>query len=191
MSPPVRLRGHHLGCILGFAGHGYDPNFSSHLAEVAAACRDEPASPVLVVRGPDEVCLPCPHLRDGRCARSPGADERVRAHDDAFLQALGIAPGELVSLPALRGRLESDSRARSLLLDACTTCPWTGVCTFFQSLRDSCRAPAPTAEQAHRPPASELPSPPAGRRGDKSPLGRASGIESHGPGRWVPGKACR
>ena len=46
----MRLRGHHLACLLGFTGHGYDPAFTARLADLAARYRD--GEPVDVVAAP-------------------------------------------------------------------------------------------------------------------------------------------
>lgn len=127
---PIRLRGHHLGCTAGFAGHGYDPGFTANLARIAAALSGDPDHPVLVVAGPDDVCGPCPHLVSGTCARDPGAEERVRAHDREFLRALGLRIGDRTTPRDIENRLEGNPEARDRILGACGTCSWTRVCAF-------------------------------------------------------------
>ncbi len=134
MSAPIRLRGHHLGCVRGFAGHGYDPAFTDCLAAIASALSADPAHPVLVVEGVDDVCAPCPHRDGPRCARDPSADAAVRAHDAAFLHALSLVPGDVVTPASVRDRIERSPALREALRDACAVCPWTGVCTFFRDV---------------------------------------------------------
>ena len=37
MTPPLRIRAHHLGCVQGFTGYGYDGPFTDRLAAIALA----------------------------------------------------------------------------------------------------------------------------------------------------------
>jgi hypothetical protein len=134
MNAPLRLRAHHLGCVLGFAGHGYDGPFTANLAAVAARVRDDPDLPILVVDGMDDVCGPCPHRAGDACARASVSGSAVRIHDQAFLRALSLVPGDRVAPAAIRSRLAADANARQALRKACSGCPWTAVCTFFQSV---------------------------------------------------------
>jgi hypothetical protein len=72
----VRLRGHHLLCILTFVGKGYDGPFVANLARVID--RLAAGEAVLVVDGPDDVCAP---LLEGDAPRRLLA--RI-GHRDAF-----------------------------------------------------------------------------------------------------------
>ncbi len=50
----VRLRGHHLLCLLTFIGHGYSPAFTRNYE--AAVKRLNAGEAALLVEGPDEIC---------------------------------------------------------------------------------------------------------------------------------------
>jgi len=128
--PPVRLRGHHLGCTAGFTGHGYDSPFTATLARIAGVLERDPDHPIVVVPGADDVCEPCPHLQAGACARDPQAEVRVQVHDREFLEALGLQVGDRTTPREVSRRLERDPQARERILRACATCPWTTVCAF-------------------------------------------------------------
>jgi len=130
-----RLRPHHLGCVAGFTGHGYDTAFTTRLAAIARRLEADPAGEILVVSGGDDVCLPCPHRDGSRCVRDPGAQERVLEHDRVFLLALGLKVGDRTSLAEIRDRLRQDPEARAQVLAACSSCSWTRVCRFFRDLR--------------------------------------------------------
>lgn len=130
--PPIRLRGHHLGCTAGFTGHGYDSPFTANLARIAGVLERDPDHPIVVVAGPDDVCGPCPHLGSGVCARDPQAEVRVQVHDREFLEALGLEVGDRTTPREVSLRLERDPEARGRILRACALCPWTGVCAFHR-----------------------------------------------------------
>lgn len=131
---PVRLRGHHLGCVQGFQGYGYDGPFTDRMTVLAATLRGDPTHPVRVAAADDDVCGPCPHREGDRCVRTPAAQRAVDAHDRAFLAALGLAPGQATSVAAVNARIDADPAVRAALRSACRRCPWTDRCTFFQRL---------------------------------------------------------
>lgn len=119
----LALRGHHLLCLPGFQGYGYSPEHSSALWRVKGELWSRPERMVQAVVQPDGICLACPHLRDGGCAREPGAEVRVRRRDRRALALLGIARdaeltwGEVV---ARLGERVGEGELRRL----CATCSW-------------------------------------------------------------------
>lgn len=129
---PFRLRAHHLGCTAGFTGHGYHADFTAHLARIAEVLAADPDHPIQVVDGPDDLCGPCPHLQAGVCRRDPGAEARVRAHDQEFLQALDLKVGSRTSPREVATCLARDPEARRRIGRSCAGCPWTAVCAFLK-----------------------------------------------------------
>lgn len=123
---PVRLRAHHLLCLLTWQGRGYTPAFTARFDAVVA--RIARGAAVLLREGPDAVCAPL--AADPR-AHCHGAG--VRARDRAALRdlrALGLLRGgSTLRLPAARlaalRRAFVSGRARS----ACGGCPWSALCT--------------------------------------------------------------
>jgi hypothetical protein len=126
----VRLRGHHLLCLLTYKGEGYSPAFVANLDRIAA--RLAAGEAVQIVDGPDDVCTP---LLAG------GADEphcllpRVAARDAAALADLSarmerpLAPGQCLALdPATVAGLRA-AFAEGGIRKACTACEWGGFCT--------------------------------------------------------------
>jgi len=136
MTAPIRLRGHHLGCIQGFAGHGYDEPFTARLAELALALRSDPTTAIALVEGTDDACIACPHRDGTACAKDADADARVRSHDAAFCAALGLAAQGHVTMADVSDRIARDPSTRRAIREACAGCPWTGACLFFPRLAD-------------------------------------------------------
>jgi hypothetical protein len=126
----VRLRAHHLLCMLTFAGEGYSPEFVANLAAIVA--RVGAGEPVELVDGPDDVCAPL----DGTDAHCH--EPSVRRRDREALRQLTAAEPPL-------------SRARPLVFDrtaiaelrahfaagtiraACNGCAWSALCTGIAS----------------------------------------------------------
>ncbi|WEF24906.1 DUF1284 domain-containing protein [Paracoccus sp. S3-43] len=123
----IRLRAHHLLCLLTWAGKGYSPAFTAGFTAIAA--RIAAGEAVTVVDGPDDVCAPmlddpgC-HCRGDSVARR---DARA-ARDVAALLGRPVAPGQrLVLDPAALDRMRR-AFAQGRIRSACAGCDWAGLC---------------------------------------------------------------
>lgn len=128
-AAPVRLRGHHLLCILTYVGKGYSPGFVAAMDDVVARIRSGAA--ILLVDGPDDICAA--HLADDpdpHC-RHPGP----AARDEAALVALGsllsrtLVPGVELTLPPERLARQRAAFAAGSIRSACAGCEWADLCT--------------------------------------------------------------
>jgi len=124
----IRLRSHHLLCVLTFAGYGYSPDFVANFEQIVgriAAGGEE----IEVVEEPDDVCetltsAPFCHCRNASVLR----------RDDCATAALGdllrqsIRPGSRVRLSHDRLSVMREAFARGTIREACAGCQWTTVC---------------------------------------------------------------
>ena len=130
-APTVRLRPHHLLCLLTYVGRGYSPAFVANLDRIAA--RVAAGAPIRLVDGPDDICAPLVaasrrqpvHCRGRRVAWR----DRRAARAVARLLGRPVAPGSLVRLsgPMVR-RLRRAFAARAIR-SACLGCPWARLCS--------------------------------------------------------------
>ncbi|WP_245727225.1 DUF1284 domain-containing protein [Paracoccus isoporae] len=120
------LRPHHVMCAIGWAGHGYSPEFTENMnAVVVGRLRADPATRIRFTAQADSVCAPCPHRRGTGCASS----EKINDLDRRHAAALDIAPGQEMSWSEARGR--AVSRLVPDDLDRiCARCQWLsyGLC---------------------------------------------------------------
>lgn len=142
----MRLRPHHLLCVQGYRGKGYDAAFCANMARIARALDRDPTLPVIVTEGPDDICAACPHLKDGRCTwqelgggggvgqQPVHPDVLVREHDAALLRAFRLADGDVVTIRAVRERVTSNPEIRRVVTHYCETCPWVLDCAFAQGV---------------------------------------------------------
>jgi hypothetical protein len=127
----VRLRAHHLLCILTFAGEGYSPAFVANLAAIVA--RIGAGEPVELIDGPDDICAPLADTDDAHCQ-----EPSVRRRDREALRGLAAADPPLagarplvmdhVAIAALREQF-----AAGTIRGACAGCSWFGLCTEIAS----------------------------------------------------------
>lgn len=131
----LKLRGHHLLCLLGFRGLGYSPGFVLEMGQVKQRLGTSPQTEVEVQDEPDVICLACPHLRDSRCARDIDAEERVKGKDRRVMAYLDIEKGSVLSweqvLSRIRQRLDEDTLSR-----LCATCRWFPIGYCRAGLRE-------------------------------------------------------
>lgn len=124
----VRLRSHHLLCMLTFVGKGYTEAFTRNYVSIAK--RLSAGEDILIVDGPDDICRPM--LDDATChCRNAGIDDRDRLAAEAVGALLGrsVASGAVIAPdgPMLnRMRL---AFASGTLRAGCAACEWTDLCS--------------------------------------------------------------
>ncbi|GGI99813.1 hypothetical protein GCM10010885_06360 [Alicyclobacillus cellulosilyticus] len=120
----IRLRGHHLLCLLGYRGMGYSAAFTANMTRIHATLRRQPDTLVELVDGPDDLCDHFPPDQPRHCE-----DGNVQRRDAAVLAQSGLSPGDMRPWR----ELEVVLGARFVPADIprlCSTCPWLpyGVC---------------------------------------------------------------
>ncbi len=116
----IRLRPHHLLCLLTYAGKGYTPAFTANFDAIAERLNGGEA--IAVVDGPDDICAPLLDDPDAHCRRdSVTARDRLAAEAlSGFLENAGTLP----DIAALRSAF-----AAGTIRTACAGCEWSGLCS--------------------------------------------------------------
>lgn len=143
---PVRLRGHHLLCMLTYVGKGYTPNFSRNFALVMARISARRHGILVrIVATPDDLCRPlCGEHRVKRRSHcySNNVQERDRLALVDAAAVLGIRelrPGMMIRLSmhnintlraAYRTATLAAAGATGFVLPrrACDLCTWHALC---------------------------------------------------------------
>ena len=142
----VRLRGHHLLCLLTYKGLVYSPEFVAGMT--ATAARLVAGATVEIVEGPDDICEPLcradehPHCHE---ATVPERDRRALSLVSSLLDRPFNFGDRLAFDEELRARLRSAYRDGAFEA-ACALCEWQPLCrdiaadayrgTLFRSARD-------------------------------------------------------
>lgn len=122
------LRGHHLLCIHGFQGMGYNPDFVKKMATIVDRIRDEENDfPIKVVTGFDDACQVCPNRGESKCEAS--FNDHVFLMDRKVIAQLGLIEGAVYSKSHLL-ELTAKEIAPDDLDYLCSNCSWLkyGVC---------------------------------------------------------------
>jgi hypothetical protein len=101
-SDRIALRAHHLFCLLKHnALHTFHPTLPIALKTI----KSNPEISIQVVVGADDICLPCPYWRNGRCERRKNMEENNRVIDEKFLAKLGLENGNVIQGKKLSQRM--------------------------------------------------------------------------------------
>ncbi|KAA1195438.1 DUF1284 domain-containing protein [Photorhabdus heterorhabditis] len=123
----ISLRGHHLLCILTYAGNGYSPSFIENYNKIIPRIRDED---ILIVAGPDDICMPllgedAPHcLGESVIIRDSHALEAV-----STLMGWPVEIGHILRLDSAYFRQARWAFRRGIVRAACVGCEWEQLCT--------------------------------------------------------------
>jgi len=123
----IRLRPHHLLCMLTYVGKGYTDAFCTNFDAITA--RLGAGEEILVVAGPDDVCAPVETLAGHHCHEANIVDrDRAAAASVAELLGLPAGDGARLTLNAERlAALRSAFQARTIRA-ACADCEWSALC---------------------------------------------------------------
>jgi hypothetical protein len=123
----LRLRAHHLLCLLTYVGEGYSADFIANLDQVTRRLRA--GEDIRLVDGPDDICAPLGSKQD-HCA-GPSAAERDRMAADAIAELLGqdIPAGTKLSLSESELARLRTAFVSGLIRQACSGCEWADLCS--------------------------------------------------------------
>ncbi|MDW5314313.1 DUF1284 domain-containing protein [Rhizobium sp. PL01] len=124
----VRLRPHHLLCMLTFVGKGYTAAFTENYIRIAA--RLSAGEDILVVEGPDDICAPMIAEPDMHCLNESVTDRDLKA-SEAVETLLGSSagPGASIRPDADFLRRMREAFGKDSIREACQRCEWSPLCT--------------------------------------------------------------
>lgn len=124
----VRLRPHHLLCMLTFVGKGYTEAFTENYIRIAA--RLSAGEDILVVEGPDDICAPMLGEADMHCLNESVADRDIKASKAVeALLAAAAGPGASIWLNVTFLQRMRAAFGDGSIREACQRCEWSPLCT--------------------------------------------------------------
>lgn len=126
----LKLRGHHLLCLQGFQGYGYDDNFVKNMIKVNNL-RKLDETLIEVVNISDDICKACPNLIDGKCKDNKN-NENIIAMDNVVLSK--IDSSKTFKSNALFDEINNNFNDLKSVKDICLNCSWWEQCIFVKNL---------------------------------------------------------
>lgn len=126
-TPTLHLRPHHLLCLQTFVGHGYSEEFVVRMTYVKNQLAGDPATPIMLVTGADDLCAHCPNCVEGKCtSEKPALFDRLVAEKLIQMQDAGnldhTAQMQLAGIP------EGLHISPDLIEQCCPDCQWKELC---------------------------------------------------------------
>ena len=124
----VRLRAHHLLCMLTFVGEGYTSAFTDNYHRIAERLSE--GEEIKLISGPDDICAPLFNEEEPHCFKAS-----VIERDAAALADISALLGEEIGIGAMLvpdARLLAKLRrnfASGEIRHACLGCEWGDLCS--------------------------------------------------------------
>lgn len=124
----IRLRPHHLLCMLTFVGKGYTPEFVRHFESVVSRIATG-QEPIEIVEGPDEICSSLSAQVDCHCHNASVKLRDAHAAEDLgdLLQRPIRAGDQFIPNAHLVQTLRT-AFAAGTIRQACSGCQWKSLC---------------------------------------------------------------
>lgn len=124
------LRGHHLLCLKGFQGYGYDENFTKNMTDVNSK-RKLPETVIKLINSPDDICKACPNLKNNIC-ENESQNDRIVLMDKQVLKKLDSSK-EYNSVELFK-RIDHIFNTKESVCEICFNCVWHEKCLFYQKI---------------------------------------------------------
>jgi len=127
----MKLRGHHLLCILGFQGYGYSEDFVLNMARINELRKSDKTTIKLINR-PDDICSACPNLKDDVCENKM-QNENIVKMDNEVLSQFNI--NQEYNAIDLFNEVVLKFNTLKSVENICNDCKWAEKCLFYKKLK--------------------------------------------------------
>ena len=135
----MRIRAHHLLCLLGFQGLGYSPEFVRRMEAIRTALTEGPLFPIKVVDECDDICVACPYCQAGKCRKGKFSVKRTETIDRKIIKALDLKKDRVIKSSRVISLIREKLGTFPELVKICGQCGWREVCTYYLDLRAAWR----------------------------------------------------
>lgn len=118
-----KIRPHHLLCMLGYRGLGYNKKFALNMKNIISDLRTNPSIKIIVLAQADDFCTACPHNKEGNCVQKPDSGENVQNLDLQYLKLLQIQLGDPLSINNVWSIISSSISLKNME-NICNNCDW-------------------------------------------------------------------
>ena len=126
------LRAHHLFCIQGYQGYGYDESFSENMDYIHKKINEKDTC-VQLCDYADDICKKCPNLKNNMCINSEN-NLHIVDMDRKVLEKLDI--NEKIFKTNDLFNFLNKKLCKEDVVDVCGDCMWIEKCLFYQKFCD-------------------------------------------------------
>ncbi|KZX15895.1 hypothetical protein MBCUT_12210 [Methanobrevibacter cuticularis] len=149
ISSIITLRAHHLICLQGYRGYGYDKNFKENLEKILNKLKEENVE-VIITDSNDDICEYCPNLKKNLCHLGISSENSSYLHDPcdkeieksnekivkmdlAILKKTKIEKKKKYNVFDLFNIVNNKFMNIEDLKDICINCSWMEKCLWYKS----------------------------------------------------------
>jgi len=118
----MEIRGHHLLCLYGFNGLGYNKRFIDNLQQILDLLRRDYGQKIKLIDGVDDICRYCPHCRNNQCSNNQIDPQDL---DRKVLSKIDLRKGSYYRAVRVFTLIKENIKL-SDLERWCRECPWYG-----------------------------------------------------------------
>lgn len=127
----MKLRGHHLLCLLGFQGYGYSEDFVLNMTRINELRKSDKTT-IKLINSPDDICSACPNLKNNMCENEI-QNEIIMKMDDEVLSEFNINK-EHNAIDLFDEVILKFNTLKSVQ-NICNGCKWADKCLFYRKLK--------------------------------------------------------
>lgn len=122
----IRIRAHHLLCLQGFQGYGYNPDFIQGMNEILRILKSDPSPIIEIVTNADSICSICPNLVEEECVDY----HKIRTMDLNIIKTTSLDENQILTFKTALEIIDKDLNSESIKT-ICAGCVWMDKCLFF------------------------------------------------------------
>ncbi|PID01600.1 hypothetical protein CSV67_13760 [Sporosarcina sp. P2] len=114
----IKLRGHHIFCLLGYRGMGYSEEYTANMTKIHDVLRERPDTLIQIIKGPDSLCAKFPKGQPYHCE-----DDGIYERDSVILHSLGLKVSDVLPWREVERRIRLHVVPDDIVV-ICETCSW-------------------------------------------------------------------
>ncbi|MFD3158397.1 DUF1284 domain-containing protein [Haloimpatiens sp. FM7330] len=122
------IRPHHMLCMQGFQGYGYDSDFAKNMKKIIEIIKKDTNIDIEIIEGCDDICKKCPNNINNVCIDKV----KVNKIDSRVMEKLKMHIGTTLKSKEIfqfaNDKLKNFPEANYV----CGNCSWKKVCLWFK-----------------------------------------------------------
>lgn len=114
----IKLRGHHIFCLLGYRGMGYSAEYTENMTKIHDVLRKRPDTLIQITKGPDYLCAKFPKGQPYHCK-----DKGIYVRDAEILRKLALKVSDVLPWREVERRIRLHVVPDDIVV-VCETCSW-------------------------------------------------------------------
>jgi len=122
----IRIRAHHLLCLQGFQGYGYDQEFTIWMGKIIQTLKSDPSTKIEIVNDADDICTNCPNLIEKQCVDHL----KINKMDANVIGAISLEENQILTIKTALQIINMELNSEAIK-SVCEGCVWMDKCLFF------------------------------------------------------------